>query len=331
MTKAQKIENEDSTANKKKCGIIMPIASTDGYPSEHWKDVLLILTEAIQETEFESRLVSDDVAIGLIHDRIVTNIYNDEIVVCDVSSKNPNVMFELGLRLAFDKPTIIIKDEKTGYSFDTGVIEHLSYPSSLRFSQIVDFKSELARRITATYKKSKQEPNFSPFLKSFGKTIVPASIQQTEIPEGRFIMEQLDMLRHELRLMRVERKNEDIPISRKPFTINENVKKNLLREFVAKYSVKNRTLSESELIEIIRNQYSKHGLNMSLREIQELLKNTMQMTNSSNSKHCPTNTKMNMRTEPFERTLQNKTSELLATGARIHFTWTLGGILGYRT
>ncbi|WP_353118770.1 hypothetical protein [Myroides odoratus] len=56
----------------------------------------------------------------------MNNIYNDEIVVCDVSSKNPNVMFELGLRLAFDKPTIIIKDEKTGYSFDTGVIEHLN-------------------------------------------------------------------------------------------------------------------------------------------------------------------------------------------------------------
>ena len=135
---------------KKKCGIIMPIAPHEDYPHDHWKEVLVILIEAISETEFEPRLVSDDVAIGLIHDRIVTNIYNDEIVVCDVSSKNPNVMFELGMRLAFDKPTIIIKDEKTGYSFDTGVIEHINYPSSLRFSQIVEFKNELIKRINAT-------------------------------------------------------------------------------------------------------------------------------------------------------------------------------------
>ena len=139
---------EKNTENiKKKCGIIMPIAPTTDYPKEHWKEVLNILVEAISETEFEARLVSDDVAIGLIHERIVNNIYNDEIVVCDVSSKNPNVMFELGLRLAFDKPTIIIKDEKTGYSFDTGVIEHLNYPSSLRFNSIVDFKKELVKKI----------------------------------------------------------------------------------------------------------------------------------------------------------------------------------------
>lgn len=151
---------------KKTCGIIMPIAPHPDYPPDHWKDVLNILTEALGQTEFEPKLVSDDVAIGLIHDRIVNNIYNNEIVVCDVSSKNPNVMFELGLRLAFDKPTIIVKDENTGYSFDTGVIEHIPYPSSLRFSQIVKFKDELIKRINATYKKSVSEPNYSPFLKA---------------------------------------------------------------------------------------------------------------------------------------------------------------------
>jgi len=196
-----KSQTNGQVNKSKKCGIIMPIATSTDYPADHWKDVLSILMQAINETEFEPRLVSDDVAIGLIHDRIVTNIYNDDIIVCDVSSKNPNVMFELGLRLAFDKPTIIIKDEKTGYSFDTGVIEHISYPSSLRFSEIVDFKIELAKRINATYERATSETNYSPFLKSFGKTIVPASIQQTEVPEGKYIMEQLEMLRHELRSM----------------------------------------------------------------------------------------------------------------------------------
>lgn len=165
----EKIEN-------KKCGIIMPISPHPDYPKDHWNEVLNILTEAISRTEFEPRLVSDDVAIGLIHERIVNNIYNDDIVVCDVSSKNPNVMFELGMRLAFDKPTIIIKDEKTGYSFDTGVIEHLSYPSSLRFNEIVRFKESLITKINATYEKSQTEPNFSPFLKTFGNKIVPAKI-----------------------------------------------------------------------------------------------------------------------------------------------------------
>ncbi|MDQ7918705.1 RNA helicase [Mesonia sp. MT50] len=224
-TKSEKENTEQLTS--KKCGIIMPIAKHPDYQSGHWKDVLDILTEAISETEFEPRLVSDDVAIGLIHDRIVTNIYNDEIVVCDVSSKNPNVMFELGLRLAFDKPTIIVKDEKTGYSFDTGVIEHISYPSSLRFSEIVDFKEELAKRINATYAKSQAEKDYSPFLKSFGKTIVPTSLEKTEIPESKFIMEQLSMIRHEMRRLRNDNSDRsdnyrnNIIHSRRPISISK--------------------------------------------------------------------------------------------------------------
>jgi hypothetical protein len=196
-------KEEDKKEKKPMCGIIMPIAENSDYPLGHWKEVLSILVEAIGQTDFEPRLVSDDVAIGLIHERIVNNIYNDEIVVCDVSSKNPNVMFELGLRLAFDKPTIIIKDEKTGYSFDTGVIEHLNYPSSLRFSQIVDFKKELAKRIKATYEKYTSEPNYSPFLKSFGKTIVPATIQQTEIAESKYILSKLESLSNDLKLLQL--------------------------------------------------------------------------------------------------------------------------------
>jgi len=182
----------------------MPIATHPDYPKNHWNDVLNIIIESIEGTEFEPRLVSDDVAVGLIHDRIVTNIYNDEIVICDVSSKNPNVMFELGLRLAFDKPTIIIKDEKTGYSFDTGVIEHIEYPSSLRFHEIMDFKKKLSERVTATYKKSSSDKNFSPFLGTFGRKIIPSKIQETEIPESQYILDQLDFIAVELKKIKAQ-------------------------------------------------------------------------------------------------------------------------------
>ncbi|RBN49812.1 RNA helicase [Flavobacterium psychrolimnae] len=227
----------EKIAVKKKCGIIMPIASNPDYPNEHWKEVLLILSEAISQTEFEPRLVSDDVAIGLIHDRIVNNIYSDDIVVCDVSSKNPNVMFELGMRLAFDKPTIIIKDEKTGYSFDTGVIEHINYPSSLRFNQIVEFKLELIKRINATYEKSQSEPNYSPFLKSFGKTIVPAAINQTEIPESKFIISQLESLTNEMHLMRVNQngRNENYTKRKYDIILNEKDRKDYINSSISKF------------------------------------------------------------------------------------------------
>ncbi len=205
MTKPEdtsKVEKKKETVivtDDLKCGIIMPISEHPDYPANHWNDVLNVLNEAISETSFKPNLVSNDEAIGLIHERIVTNIYNNQMIVCDVSSKNPNVMFELGLRLAFDKPVIIIKDDKTSYSFDTGNIEHINYPSSLRFSVIVAFKKELAKKIDATYKRATETINFSPFLKSFGKTIIPAKIEGGEITESKFIIDQLAELKDDFR------------------------------------------------------------------------------------------------------------------------------------
>ena len=202
------ISNEEKEVPKekvdkeKKCGIIMPIADTNGYPKGHWTDVLNILCEAMNKTMFQPQLVSEDDAIGLIHDRIVTNIYNNEIVICDVSSKNPNVMFELGMRLAFDKPTIIIKDNATDYSFDTGGIEHLPYPSSLRFHDIVLFQSALIEKVEATYTRSLEEPKYSPFLKSFGRTLKPSKMTPTEITEGNYILDELAKINRELLVLR---------------------------------------------------------------------------------------------------------------------------------
>jgi hypothetical protein len=276
MAKAQSNESSQNSKNKK-CGIIMPIAAHPDYPNDHWADVLEILTDAIKTTEFEPRLVSDDVAIGLIHDRIVTNIYNDDIVVCDVSSKNPNVMFELGLRLAFDKPTIIIKDEKTGYSFDTGVIEHLSYPSSLRFNKIVDFKAELIKRINATYEKAKKESNYSPFLKSFGKTIVPATIDKTEIPEGKYILEQLDILRNEIRLLRYDRNDsvDNLNNLNRKFKLNDNTFKLLLDSTLKRIDASKLEVNDEkyfyELRNELRSELANTGIDISNSELQKYL------------------------------------------------------------
>jgi hypothetical protein len=46
-------------------------------------------------------------------------------------------MFELGMRLAFDKPTIVIKDDVTKFNFDTSPIKHLQYRRDLRYMDMV--------------------------------------------------------------------------------------------------------------------------------------------------------------------------------------------------
>jgi nucleoside 2-deoxyribosyltransferase len=186
-------------SEKKTCGLVMPISSMPGCSAEHWAEVRSIIDEAvkqIEEPKFDVRLVSDADDAGVIQKRIVQNVYTSDIIVCDVSAKNSNVMFELGLRLAFDKPVVLIKDDQTDYSFDTGIIEHISYPRDLRFAKIMQFKKSLADKVLATYKAS-QDPQHSSFLKNFGTFHVKALAESDATPD-RVVLEMLQDLQLEV-------------------------------------------------------------------------------------------------------------------------------------
>lgn len=162
------------------CGIVMPISFCDGCDEKHWSDVKSIITQAVESRRpFSAELVSSADEVSLIHKTIVRNLYFNPIVVCDVSGKNANVMFELGLRLAFDKPTIIIKDDKTDYSFDTSVIEHIPYPRDLRYSKIVEFKDRLSKKVASTYERAQSDPDFSTFLKHLGTFVIASPETRT--------------------------------------------------------------------------------------------------------------------------------------------------------
>jgi hypothetical protein len=208
---------------KQVCGVVMPISMIDGCAESHWADVLDILTEAIEEAGFEANLVSNADDSGIIHKRIIQNLYDNPIVVCDVSGKNPNVMFELGLRLAFDKPTVIVKDEKTTYAFDTSAIEHLEYPRDLRFSRIVEFKHKLAEKITATHQKATTDPTYTTFLKHFGEFKV-AKLDKKEVSGQEYILDELRGLRGAMRRLELGQPSRDSEVSRlRPVRMNGDI------------------------------------------------------------------------------------------------------------
>ncbi|MDX7850146.1 hypothetical protein [Aeromonas caviae] len=178
--------------HKIKCGLIMPISKSQGLEPEHWLNVKGIICEALADTEFDIRLVSESDDVGVIHKSIVQNIYKNDIVICDVSTHNANVMFELGLRLAFDKPTVIIKDDETPFSFDTQVIEHLVYKRSLHYVDIVSFKKKLKDKVLATLEQSRQ-PDFSTFLGHFTINHV-SKIEERTVSVTDALVERFDQM-----------------------------------------------------------------------------------------------------------------------------------------
>jgi hypothetical protein len=240
MLVESRAKDGSAPAVPERCGLIMPISATDGCGEPHWLEVRSILSEAIVAAGFEPNLVSDAEEAGIIQKRIIQNLYSNPIVVCDVSGKNPNVMFELGMRLAFDKPTIIVKDDKTSYSFDTAPIEHLTYPRDLRYNQILSFKLELARKISATHRSSQADAHYTTFLKHFG-TFTVARLREREVSRDEALFEELRELKAMVRLMRQNPRGQEVHNAGRPGHIVAKA-----MEFVAQY-VAQHSIAASDL------------------------------------------------------------------------------------
>jgi len=54
----------------------------------------------------------------LIQSTILTELLAADLVLADLTEHNPNVLFELGMRIAEDKPVVLIKEKGTGSIFD---------------------------------------------------------------------------------------------------------------------------------------------------------------------------------------------------------------------
>lgn len=201
MAKTTKRPRKAAAKSKKdKCGIVMPIAAFGEYTADHWKDVKEIIVEAAEKAGFEANIVSYTNESAVIHKTIIQNLYDNEIVVVDVSGKNPNVMFELGMRLAFDKPTIVIKDDITNYSFDTSPLDHLGYPATLHYQSVNSFKDILTNKIQATYEASRSS-RYSSFLKNFGEFTV-SKLNKKPISETEYLLKAVEELQTEIRSQR---------------------------------------------------------------------------------------------------------------------------------
>jgi hypothetical protein len=173
------------------CGVIMPISGTPDYPASHWADMLQLIQEAAKEAKFNCDIVSATGRDDIIHSSIVNNIYQNEIVVCDVSSRNPNVMLELGLRLASKLPLVVIFDGEGNYPFDIGTIRYLGYRRDMRYYDTNKFKKDLTAKILEVYDTYKKG-NYKSFLSHFKNVDLNLDSIKTETQSLTQFLEGLD-------------------------------------------------------------------------------------------------------------------------------------------
>ncbi|PIJ96862.1 RNA helicase [Lysinibacillus sphaericus] len=229
---------------KLKIGVVMPIGEIDGLSEKHWQDVLDIIKasiETIKDYDIKFGIVSESSETVIIQKQIVQGLYNSDVIIVDVSAKNPNVMFELGLRVAFGKPIVIIKDDKTDYSFDTAPIKHISYRRDLRYGDIESFKRQLAYQVLETHKSYQINPENSVYLKSFGEVeIEPVSLEKRQLNEVEIILDAINDIKNnmtiESRITRNKKDSIDIDDSLIILGLKQRIKEWLLENDFSKKS-----------------------------------------------------------------------------------------------
>ena len=144
----------DSTApSGQTCFVIMPLAERDGQRSPgYFKEVYesLIKPAVIKAgfgVETALRTGSD-----VIHSTIINELADADIVLADLTDHNPNVLFELGLRMAENKPVVIIKSDDTGRIFDVdNLIRVWEYDANLWPSTVASNLLALEEHVKATW------------------------------------------------------------------------------------------------------------------------------------------------------------------------------------
>ncbi len=137
------------------CLVIMPFAVREPdrqvYGEKHWSEVYSTLHRpAVTAAGLKCHRDDDDFSSRPIALNIWKKIEEADIILCDVSSSNPNVFFELGWTIRAEKPYVLVMDQLTRAPFDIADLNTFHYDHALRLSALEEQIPRLARMLNET-------------------------------------------------------------------------------------------------------------------------------------------------------------------------------------
>jgi hypothetical protein len=216
------VENKE----KPKCFVIMPISDHPDYDPGHFDRVYeQMIKPAVLEAGFEPTRADDTKRTHIIILEILKAIVEYDMAICDMSSLNPNVMYELGIRQMNRKPVVLIKDEKTRRIFDTGLMSDIEYSHSLRIDKVKLAIQSIALSLKNTHDNFDEKANS---LIDLLGVDVQVQKKTVEVTEGEKMI--LD------RLGKLERQNQ---ASLETVDLADVLSPNKAREFLKRISLSN--------------------------------------------------------------------------------------------
>lgn len=177
--KTQDAPEVTETPENNDCFIIMPIADHPDYKQGHFKRVYEdIIKPACQAAGYRAVRADDVAQTNLIHLDILQKLLESPMAICDLSTRNPNVLFELGLRQAFDKPTILIQEVGTPQIFDINLFRYTQYHNGLDYRDVLADQKAIQKVIEETKQAVAENKSVNSIIKLLSITN-PASLQDS--------------------------------------------------------------------------------------------------------------------------------------------------------
>lgn len=118
-----------------KCLVLMPFAE------DRKKYYVHAIRPAAEAAGFDCHRADDNFENGAIVAQIIQDIFNDDVIVADISDQNPNVLYELGIAHAVGNKTIIICEAGQDIPFNLNAYRVIFYEKT--FEGGVELRDQL--------------------------------------------------------------------------------------------------------------------------------------------------------------------------------------------
>jgi hypothetical protein len=160
-------ETKKGTKGNLRAFVIMPFTEKNDKRSlGFFKEVLdsLIIPAGIEAgftVETANKQGSD-----VIQSTIINDLLEADLVIADLTDHNPNVLFELGLRMSADLPVALIKSKDTGKIFDVdNMLRVYEYDQNLWKSTIEKDGPSLKEHFNAAWSNKNSEQTYMKILR----------------------------------------------------------------------------------------------------------------------------------------------------------------------
>lgn len=156
----------------------MPISDVDGYDAGHFGRVYeFIIKPACRNAGFKPIRADEVQVTNYIVVDILRKILDADMVVCDLSARNSNVLYELGIRQAFNRPVTLVRDSRTLRIFDIQGLRDLEYDETLRIDKINSAVESLSNLLKNT--SNLGEGDVNSIIQLLG--VKPAQVSSVEV------------------------------------------------------------------------------------------------------------------------------------------------------